>query len=112
MISSPLYDSKDFTDVPYLESIAVYNEANEELTIFAVNRNPKESLLLECDIRSFKDYRVIQHLVLEHEDIKALTTAVHPNNVVPHNRGNARVQEGEVTAFLSKRSWNVIRMKK
>ena len=112
VISSPLYDSKDFTDVPYLESIAVYNEANEELTIFAVNRNPEEPLLLECDIRSFKDFRVIQHLVLEHEDIKAVNTALYPNNVVPHNRGNARVQDGEAIALLSKRSWNVIRLKK
>ena len=112
VISSPLYDSKDFTDVPYLESIAVYNEVNEELTIFAVNRNPTEPLLLECDIRSFRDFRVIQHLVLEHEDIKAVNTVDHPNNVVPHNRGNARVQDGEATALLSKRSWNVIRLKK
>ena len=70
-----------------LESTAVYNEANEELTIFAVNRNPKEQLLLECDIRSFKDFRVIQHLVLEHEDIKAANTAVHPNNVVCRTTG-------------------------
>jgi alpha-N-arabinofuranosidase len=77
-----------------------------------VNRNPKEPLLLECDIRNFKDFRVIQHLVLEHEDIKAVNTAAHPDNVVPHNRGNARVQDGEAIALLSKRSWNVIRLKK
>lgn len=112
VISSPVYESKDFTDVPYLESIAVYNEDNEELTIFAVNRNPKEPLLLECDIRSFKDYRVFQHLVLEHEDIKAVNTEIHPYNVVPHDKGSARMQDGELTALLSKRSWNVIRLKK
>jgi alpha-N-arabinofuranosidase len=89
-----MYESKDF---PYLESISVYNEAQEELTISAVNRNPNEPLLLECDIRSFKDYRVIKHLVLEHEDIKAVNTEFHPYNVVPHDRGNARMQDGKVT---------------
>jgi alpha-N-arabinofuranosidase len=112
VISSPLYDSKDFSDVPYLEAVAVYNEKDEELTIFAVNRHPEEPLLLECDIRSFKDYLVVEHLVLEHEDIKAVNTAVVPNNVVPHNSGNARVQDREVIALLGKRSWNVIRLNK
>lgn len=41
---SPKYDSKDFTDVPYLASTAVYNEENEQLTIFAVNRHLQEGL--------------------------------------------------------------------
>jgi alpha-N-arabinofuranosidase len=112
VISSPKYDSKDFTDVPYLEAIAVYNEAREELTIFAVNRHAEEPLLLECDLRGFQDYRVIQHLVLEHEDKKAVNSAFHPNNVVPHERGNARVQDGIAAALLGKMSWNVIRLGK
>ncbi|MDQ0198056.1 YesN/AraC family two-component response regulator [Neobacillus ginsengisoli] len=38
IISSPKYDSRDFTDVSYLESTAVYNEENEQLTIFAVKK--------------------------------------------------------------------------
>ena len=33
IISSPKYDSKDFTDISFLESTAVYNEETEELTI-------------------------------------------------------------------------------
>ena len=47
IVSSPKYDSKDFTDVPVLDTTAVYNEENEELTIFAVNRDLEDSLLLE-----------------------------------------------------------------
>lgn len=110
IISSPKYDSKDFTDVPYLDSIAVYNEENEELTIFAVNRDLAESLLLECDIRNFKDYRVVEHIVLEHGDVKGRNTINNPNNVVPHNRGNAEARDGYVSANLPKFSWNVIRL--
>ena len=68
-ISSPKYDSKDFTDVPYLESAAVYNEENEQLTIFAVNRHLKEGLELECDIRNFDGYEVVEHIVLENGDL-------------------------------------------
>ncbi|KTD87768.1 hypothetical protein UQ64_08390 [Paenibacillus etheri] len=31
LISSPKYDSKDFSDVPYLEAISVYNEEQNEV---------------------------------------------------------------------------------
>jgi alpha-N-arabinofuranosidase len=112
IISSPKYDSKDFTDVPYLESIAVYNEELEELTVFAVNKDTTDTLLLDCDIRGFSDFKVIEHLVLENEDLKATNTPQHPNRVVPHNRGDARALDGYVQAALPKLSWNVIRLKK
>ncbi|TDF95231.1 alpha-N-arabinofuranosidase [Paenibacillus piri] len=112
IISSPLYDSKDFTDVPYLESTAVYNEETDELTIFAVNRDLEEPLLLECDVRNFEGYRVIEHIVLEHNDAKARNTISNPANVIPHNRGNAEIKDGYIQSTLSKFSWNVIRLSK
>lgn len=111
VVSSPLYDSKDFTDVPYLESAAVFNEEKDELTIFAVNRNLQDALLLDCDVRSFKDYAILEHIVLEHDDLKAVNTRTH-ENVKPHSNGNARLQDGRIEASLSKASWNVIRLGK
>ncbi|WP_282940658.1 alpha-N-arabinofuranosidase [Paenibacillus sp. RC67] len=112
IVSSPKYDSKDFTDVPYLESTAVYNEEKDELVIFAVNRHLSESLLLECDIRNFKDYQVVEHIVLEDNDVKARNTVTHTNRVAPHNRGNAQVKDGIIESLLPKFSWNVIRLAK
>ena len=86
------YDCAEFTDVPYLESTAVWNEEREELTIFAVNRHLNEALLLECDARSFGDYQVIEHIVLEHEDLKAVNTA-EEERVKPHHQ-DAEIEEG------------------
>lgn len=111
-VSCPVYDSKEFNDVPVLEAAAVANEENEELTIFAVNRDLEDVLQLECDIRSFDGYQVVEHIVLEHENIKAANTADNPYNVTPHNSGDAKVDGGRVTASLSKLSWNVIRLRK
>ena len=109
LVSSPKYDSKDFTDVPYLESTAVYNEETEELTIFAVNRNQEDSLSLTCDIRNFEGYSVVEHLVLENENIKQ-TNSAKDSPVVPHKFGNTVLDSGIVTAQLPKLSWNVIRL--
>lgn len=111
VLSSPKYDSKEFTDVPYLDSIAVYNPDHEELTIFAINRSLEDSLILECDARSFTDYQVKEHIVLESEDLKAVNTLDH-EAVKPKTNGSALIQDGQVTARLSKHSWNVIRLGK
>ncbi|WP_062046629.1 alpha-N-arabinofuranosidase [Bacillus sp. JCM 19034] len=111
VISSPVYDTKDFTDVPYVDSAAVYNEENDEVTIFALNRHVEESLEFSIDVRSFEGYRLVEHIVLEHDDLKAVNT-VNEQVVKPHNKGNAKLDNGVVQAVLSNASWNVIRLKK
>ncbi|XEC93014.1 alpha-N-arabinofuranosidase [Paenibacillus tarimensis] len=110
VITSEKYDSKDFTDVPYLEAIAVHNEESGTVTIFAVNRCLTDSIEFEADLRSFGNIRVMEHIVLEHEDIKAKNSASDPNRVAPHSNGNATADSGKVTAKLAKHSWNVIRL--
>ncbi len=112
IIRSDKYDSKDFTDVPYLDSIAVLNEESDELTVFAVNRNLEGGLEFDCDLRGFNDYTVTEHIVLTHDDLKATNTARQPNSVIPISNGDARIEAGSLTAVLSKASWNVIRLAK
>ncbi|UJF34166.1 arabinosylfuranosidase ArfA [Paenibacillus hexagrammi] len=112
LIQSPKYDAKDYTDVSYLEAVAVHNEEKSEVTIFAVNRHLEEALPLELDLRSFGASRIIEHIVLESDDLKAANTADAPDNVKPHHGGSAAVTDsGQVQATLSKASWNVIRLK-
>lgn len=112
LVKSPVYDSKDFTDVPVLDAVALLNEENEEVTVFAVNKDLQDSALCECDLRSFGDYRVAEHIVLEHPDVKAVNTMDNPLRVVPHQKGNAVVEDGTLKTTLGKLSWNVIRLKK
>ncbi|MFC0333809.1 alpha-N-arabinofuranosidase [Paenibacillus sepulcri] len=111
LIQSPKYDAKDYTDVPYLEAVAVHNEEQGEVTIFAVNRNLTESLPLAADLRSFGNFSLIEHIVLEHEDLKAANTLERPDHVTPHNKGSAVVAGSSIEASLGKASWNVIRLK-
>ena len=109
IITSPKYDTKDFTDVPYLEATAVYNEEKQEVTIFAVNRDLEDEMKLECDFRSFEDYQLIEHLVLACNDLKAYNT-LNNQPVVPNNKGKSKVDNGRLEALLNKASWNVIRL--
>lgn len=112
LVKSPKHDTKQYTDVPYLESVAVHNEEKNEVTIFAVNRHLSESLSFEIDLRSFGAFQLIEHIVLENDDLKASNTAANPDNVKPHTAGNATITDnGKIEAQLAKASWNVIRIK-
>jgi alpha-N-arabinofuranosidase len=111
-VDSPAYDNQEFGAVPLLEAVATFDEENEQLTIFAVNRDQGRPLSLEGDLRSVAGYEVVEHLVLEHQDLKARNTVEHPDNVVPRNGRDAAVQDGKLTALLPRLSWNVIRLLK
>ena len=109
IVSSPKYDTKDFNDVPYLESTAVYNEEKQEVTLFAVNRDLEEEMKLECDLRSFGNYELIEHVVLECNDLKSYNTVAN-QPVVPTNSQKSKIEGGRLETVLSKASWNVIRL--
>lgn len=111
IVDSPKYDTHDYTDVPYVDSAVVYNEEDEELTIFAVNRHLEDTIHLNVDVRSFEGFRILEHLVLEHEDLKAVNSADN-ERVKPHTGGDAKLDGGSLDTRLSKASWNVIRLKK
>lgn len=111
---SPKYDSKNYTDVPYLETVAVMNDESEEMTLFAVNRNLEETLIVNCGIKGFEGYRVVEHTSLESDDLKAVNTVANPDTVVPsvHKGSVMDLGKGEFEIELRKASWNVIRFKK
>ncbi len=110
-ISSPEYNTESFGDVPCLEAVAVENGSDGELTIFAVNRSRDYSLELDCKIDGYGDLDLIEHLVLEHDNIKAKNTAENPDNVSPHSAGDTKVSDNRVISSISSLSWNVIRLK-
>mgnify|MGYP001203682494 CR=1 FL=1 len=111
IISSPVYDSQDYSDVPYLEAAAVWQEEKKELTIFAVNRDWQEGMVLETELKGFSDVRLIEHIVLEHPDLKAVNSKDHPDTIVPQANGETKITDNKVTSILNKLSWNVIRLR-
>jgi alpha-N-arabinofuranosidase len=110
IIKSPKYDSKDFTDVPYIDATAVISDDNNEITIFAVNRNMENNITLDIELNGFGKFAVVEHIVMENSDIKAVNTKQNPNNVVPNSTGNAAIEDGNVKATVKNLSWNVIRL--
>ena len=93
-------------------AVAVWDDEQDQVTIFAVNRNLEEDIPLEADLKSFEGYRVLEHIVLEHDDMKAVNTA-ESQNVLPKSVADRdQLDDGVLTSRLAKASWNVIRLGK
>jgi alpha-L-arabinofuranosidase len=111
VVQSEQYDSVTKTSVPYLESIATWNEAAGEITVFAVNRSVDESLELGINLMDFAGYQPVEHIVLAGFDVKAMNTAAEPNAVKPSTQAVPRVDKGQLAVQLPALSWNVIRLR-
>jgi alpha-N-arabinofuranosidase len=97
-------------EVELLEAIAVLSDDQQELTIFAVNKDQQNALDFVCELRGFGDYKVVEHLVLAHDDLKAANTLDNPDNVAPQTNDGVTIADSTVKASLPKLSWNVIRL--
>ncbi|MEJ7837801.1 MAG: alpha-L-arabinofuranosidase C-terminal domain-containing protein, partial [Thermomicrobiales bacterium] len=111
-IVSPTYDCADRSEVPYLEATATLDDGAGTMTIFAVNRHQTDELTIDADIRAFAGWSIVGHNVLEHPNGQAANTAERPDTVVPHDQGNASIEDTLLHATLPPMSWNVIRLQK
>ncbi len=110
-VSCDTYDSLEYTDVPYLETVAVHNEENDEVTIFAVNRNLNEDMELEADLCGFEDYKLAEHVTIHNKDLKAVNSAAG-EKVYPEAQSGGRLDGTKFQTRLPAASWNVLRFVK
>lgn len=111
VVSSEKHDTARHEDVTDVESVAVYNEEKEEVTVFAVNRNIMEDVELVTDLRGMEDYTLLEHIVLESDDRKE-HNGPGAERVCPRTVQRSSCDAGMAVSHLSKASWNVIRFGK
>lgn len=108
LVNSPVYDCRDYDAVPLIDSTAVMGD-DGSVTVFCVNRDTAEDCELSIDLRAFDKLRFAEHIVLHHDDVKAVNTEEHPNNVAPAAGAPASVDGGRASVVVPALSWNVIR---
>ena len=110
IVEAPVYESRTYGDASYLDSVLIWNQENDELTLFAVNKSLEEDLEISCDLRQFTEYRIVDHKILTHENLKAVNTEDNPLEVTPVSGQNAALDSGKLTARFQKHSWQMLRM--
>lgn len=100
------YDSKDFKDVPYLDSMAVYNPDQNEVVIFAENKG-EQAMDFTTTLNGFN----VDHLEAATQfcgyDIKQ-TNEDQTMKIQPHDHVN--VTDGVLKTQLEPLSWNMFRV--
>ena len=112
LVQAPVYESKTYGEVSCLDSVCIWNEEAEELTVFAVNKDLEEDMQVTCDFRQFADYKVAEHIVLTNDDMKAVNTEAVPDCVAPVYSNASVMEDGRFSTVFGKHSWNVVRLKK
>lgn len=92
-----------------IDSVTVYNEEAKEVVIFAINRNIKIKTELHLEIQGLVCDNIIEHVVMESEDLKATNEEDH-NRIVPRANGLSIIKEAKVVSELNPVSWNMIRV--
>lgn len=100
-------DSPKYGPVSAVVHAAVEN-APDTLTIFAVNRDVKHPIQLDCALHGYADFALSSHLEIGNTDLSAHNCAEAPLAVVPSSQP---VEAGR-TAVLHPATWNVLRFQR
>ena len=102
------HDTKEFTDVPDIDCIATVNDAEDEISVFCVNRLQDEDYVLDVNILDAKGFKAFEHIEMagyKPNDGNDFTASP----VKPEYVKNISDSEG---IHIKPFSWNVIRFKR
>jgi len=108
IITAPLYSSTDYADVPFIDAAAVLGD-DGSLNIFVLNRSADSNIELSCDLRAFGNICFKEHIVLHHDDVKAINSEDKPNEVMPVIQQGYESENGKISIPLPALSWNVLK---
>ena len=95
------YDSRKYSDVPFIDSVAVRNDEKNELTLFVLNRGLDDDITVNLDFHD--SVKGIEHISMSGYGLKETNTA-SSSPVVHHAK-----ELGSGPVVLDKASWNVLR---
>lgn len=111
VLDSPVYDVREFKQVPYVDSVSVYNQEQGEVVVFLVNRSEDEAVSFCVRLENFGSCEPLQHIELTSQDKKATNQYRH-DTVVPREIRDLVSDPGrqQITCQLSPLSWNMLRI--
>lgn len=103
---SETYFTSENKEVSCLVSSVIYNESENEVIVYAVNRSIGEDMELCVELEGFEEFKLARHVELYCDDLKAI-----------NDKDNQRVAPSEKQInneklILKKHSWNMLIYKK
>ncbi len=109
LLSCPKSESKIYGEAPILQTSVVYNREQGEVSIFVLNCDQEEDVMISLDFRSFGVVRPLEHVVLSGPDLSAANSFLEPEKVKPRNIDITGNNTNKLDVALPKLSWNMLR---
>ena len=109
LLSCDNFITGKYGEVPTIHSSTTYDAENNKLTFFSLNYDQKNDVELKLCIDAFGPLEIIEHLVMDGNDLFVSNTFKEPNKVIPRLNVIKKSTRREFNIILPKLSWNVIR---
>jgi len=109
IVGSPVYQCEQFEEVPYVDTVTVYNKEREELVYFQINRR-EQNVGISSEIQGFRPEHIIEHVALWAED-KKMTNRTEHDAIRPEQLEDVELYEDGFKYIMEPLSWNMIRVK-
>jgi alpha-N-arabinofuranosidase len=105
-----VHETARWGEVPLLDSVAVLDEESNALTLFAVNRDQREPMAVDLDVRGLPGLFIGEHTTLTGDDPDAVNDAENPDLVSPRRLDDVKLDGGRAQVVLPPLSWNMVRL--
>lgn len=109
-IEAPSIKSERFGDVNAIDAIATYDEKNNKVALFVVNRSLTESIDTSVLLSGFKNIKVEDQVTMAGNDWMDTNNASHPEKVKPSMDKTAKIDGNNVEIKVAPVSWQVIHL--
>ncbi len=110
-LEGPSYEIKKYGAVDCIDSSAILNKLDRQLTLFLVNRSTDYDIPISVYANSFHDLRLDGGIVLSHSDLKAANLFDSPCKVVPQPYDAVSIVGDEVSFNIPQASFMRIILK-
>ena len=100
-VESETFSEGKSQDTPCVDAVTVLSEDGKTLSLFAVNRKIGEAA--ELSLEGFENYKLVSHISMEGEDLKAGNSIETPDNVIPV------IHDVKDSVTLAGGSWNFLK---
>ena len=105
-ITCDVFSAGKTENAPIVDAVAVLSDDESELAVFAVNRKLGEDAELDLNLEGFEGYKLVEHISMEGEDLKAGNSIDNPDKVTPVEKS----VDGNIV--LTGGSWNFLKFTK
>jgi alpha-N-arabinofuranosidase len=109
-VDCPTYEAAVSPRVPYLDVAGVHNAEEGTVTFFLVNRHAEETVDAAISLQGFGAAALLDHQVIDHDDLTAVNTAACPDNVKPVAATGARIEGSVLSLGIKPHSYAMVRL--